>query len=153
MYVDIVIPNIFNLNKNKIYNSFSTEIFVSPCVYKQIICIHIYLVIWSQPFRGPYRQKIIFIIIRFYAITHRTTIVQNKIISIICSCLLLSPANIYRPSLGKVQLGRNCPNLYQSLNICLRRKIEKTFYSELYGLQCIVVRFLIFIFIYFKKII
>ena len=53
---------------------------------------------------------------------HRT-IVQNKIISIICSCLFYCLANIYRPTLGKVQLGRPNPNLSQSLNIYLR--IEK----------------------------
>ena len=40
--------------------------------------------------RGPCRQKISFFIIHFYAIMHRTTIVQNKIIIIICSCLFLS---------------------------------------------------------------
>ena len=32
----------------------------------------------------------IFFIIRFYAIMHRTTIVQNKILSIICSAFFLS---------------------------------------------------------------
>ena len=47
----------------------------------------------------------IFFIIRFYTIMHRTTIVQNKILSIICSCFFC-PANIYRPSLGKVRLGK-----------------------------------------------
>ena len=47
-----------------------------------------------------------FIIIRFYAIMLITNIVHNKIISIICSCLFFCLANIYRPSLGKVQLGR-----------------------------------------------
>ena len=36
--------------ENKIYNSFSTGIFVSPCVYKLIIYIYIYLVFWSRPF-------------------------------------------------------------------------------------------------------
>ena len=40
----------------------------------------------SSPLRVPYQQKIILLIICFYAIMHRTTIVQNKIISIICSC-------------------------------------------------------------------
>ena len=53
---------------------------------------------------------------------HITTIVQNKIISIICSCLFFCPANIYRPSLGKVWFGRNNPNLSESLNIYLRSK-------------------------------
>ena len=37
--------------------------------------------------RRPYQWKIYFFIICFYAIMHRTTIVQNKIISIIYSCL------------------------------------------------------------------
>ena len=53
---------------------------------------------------------------------HRTTIVQNKIVSIICSCLFFCRANIYRPSPGKVWLGKPNPNLSQSLNIYLRRK-------------------------------
>ena len=64
---------------------------------------------------------------------HRT-IVQNKIISIIYSYLFLYLANIYRPSLGKVQLGKPNPNQYKSLNFCLRRG-KKIFYSELYALQ------------------
>ena len=36
----------------KIYNSLSTEIFASLCVYKLLIYIYIYIyiVIWSQPF-------------------------------------------------------------------------------------------------------
>ena len=51
----------------------------------------------------------IFFIIRFHAIMHRTTIVRNKIISIICSCLFFCLANIYRPSLGKEWLGRPNP--------------------------------------------
>ena len=41
----------------------------------------------SSSLSGPYQQKIFFFIIRFYAIMHRTTIVQNKIISTICSLL------------------------------------------------------------------
>ena len=41
---------------------------------------------------------------------YRTTVVQNKIISIICSCLFFCLTNIYRPSLGKVWLGRSNPN-------------------------------------------
>ena len=42
--------------ENKIYNSLSTQFFVSPCVYKLIIYIYIYLVVWSQPFR----KKVLF---------------------------------------------------------------------------------------------
>ena len=42
--------------------------------------------------------KNMFFYYRFYAIMRRTTIVQNKIISIICSCSFFCPANIYRPS-------------------------------------------------------
>ena len=38
-------------------------------------------------FKGAIPAKKIFISISFYAIMHRTIIVQNKIISIICSCL------------------------------------------------------------------
>ena len=39
--------------------------------------------------KAPYRP-IFFFIIHFYAIVHRRTIIQNKIISIICSCSFLS---------------------------------------------------------------
>ena len=60
--------------------------------------------------RVPYWLKIFFIV-RFYAIMHRTTIVQNKIISSISSCFFCL-ANIYRPSLGKVQLGRPTQNCF-----------------------------------------
>ena len=49
-----------------------------------------------------------FFIILSYATMHRTTIVQNKIINI-CSSLFFCPANIYRPSLEKVRLGRPNP--------------------------------------------
>ena len=66
-----------------------------------------------------YQQKIIFFIIHFYAIMHRTTIVQN---SSICSCLLFCLDNIYRPSLGKLQLGRPNPKLIPQLNFYLRRR-------------------------------
>ena len=41
--------------------------------------------------RHPNRWKIFLFIIRFNAIMHRTTIVQNKIINIICSCLFFCP--------------------------------------------------------------
>ena len=53
-----------------------------------------------------------------------TTIVQNKILSIICS------ANIYRPSLGKVQLGRPNPKPIPPLNLYLRRK-KKTILPQI----------------------
>ena len=56
------------------------------------------------------------IVLCFYAIIHRTTIVQNKMISIICSCLFFCPANIYEPSLMKVQLGRPNATPLQQLN-------------------------------------
>ena len=69
----------------------------------------------------------IFFIIHFYAIKHRTTIVQNKIISTICFRYFFSPANIYRPSLGKVPLGRPNPKPIQPLNFYLRRKRKKKF--------------------------
>ena len=55
---------------------------------------------------------------------HRTTIVQNKIISTIFF-VFFCWANIYRPSLGKVQLGRPNPKLIQPLNFYLRRKRNK----------------------------
>ena len=63
-----------------------------------------------------------FFIICFYAIMHRTTIVPNKSISIICSCLFICPANIYRPSLEKVWIGRPNSTPLQRLNFYLRRK-------------------------------
>ena len=95
------------------------------------------LLVFSK-LRGPYQQNFFFII-RFYAILHITTIVHNKIISIVCSCFFFCLANIYRPCLGKVQLGRPNgpnPNQPQSLNFYLRRKIiTKTFYSDLYALH------------------
>ena len=107
----------------------------------------------------PYRMDIngsiptenIFFIICFYAIIHRTTIVQNKILRIIFSCLFFGIANIYWPSLGKVQLGRPNPKLLQTLNFYLERKRKNPFYSELYALQCVKDRFSILIFIYFLK--
>ena len=80
---------------------------------------------------------------------HRTTIVQNKIISIICSRLFFCPANIYRPSLGKVRLGRPNSKPIQALNIYLRRK--RPLYSELYALQWYRAQFSILIFICLKK--
>ena len=52
---------------------------------------------------------------------HRT-IVQNKILRIICSCPFFCPGNIYRSSLGKVRLGRPNPKPPQPLNFYLRRK-------------------------------
>ena len=56
---------------------------------------------------------------------HRTTIVRNKIISIICNYLFFCLANIYRPSLGKVRLGK--PNqTQQGLNFYLWKKKNYT---------------------------
>ena len=66
---------------------------------------------------------------------HRTTIVQNKIISIICFDFFCLANNTYRPSLGKVRLGRSNPKPIQPLNFYLRRKSKNPFYSELYALQ------------------
>ena len=57
---------------------------------------------------------------------HWTTIAQNKIITIICSSLFFCLANIYRPSLGKMQLGRPNPNQFQALNFYFRRKKKST---------------------------
>ena len=75
--------------------------------------------------RGLTRLKILSFIKHFYAIMYKTTIVQNKIISTICSWLFFCLANIYRPSLGKVQLSRPNPKLIHPLNFYLRRKIKK----------------------------
>ena len=80
----------------------------------------------SMFLRGPYRQKIIC----FCAIMHRTTIVQNKIISTNCSWPFFCLANIYRPSLGKVQLGRPNQKPQPAFNFYLRRK-KQPFYLEL----------------------
>ena len=73
------------------------------------------------PLKGMVPDKNNFFIMCFYAIMHRTTIVQNKILSILCSCFFCE-ANIYRPGLGKVRLGRPNPKLLQPLNFYLRRK-------------------------------
>ena len=88
---------------------------------------------------------------RFYAVMYRT-IVENKIVSIICSCLFFCLANIYRPGQGKVRLGRPHQTPPQGLNFYLRRKkITIPFYSELHALQCLVAQFSVLIFIYLKK--
>ena len=73
----------------------------------------------------------------FYAIMHRTTIVQNKSISIICSCLFFCLANIYRPSLGKVRLGRPNQNRFSHSIFITEEKEKNKFCSELYALQWI----------------
>ena len=78
---------------------------------------------------------------------HRT-IVQNKILSVICSCFFFSLANIYRPSLGKVQFGRPNKKTIQPLNFYLRRK-KRPFYPEFYALQWYEAKFSILIFMYF----
>ena len=106
---------------------------------------------WLHEFKRTVPVENNFFIIRFSAIMQRITIVQNKIIRIICSCLFFCPANIYRPSLGKVRLGRPNPNQSQLINFYLRiKKIPS--YSELYELQCIAGRCSIFIFFnYLKK--
>ena len=101
--------------------------------------------------RVPYRQKIILFIICFYASMHRPTILQNKILRIICSCLFFCPANIYRPSLEKVRFCRPNPNPLQPLNFYLTRKRKKAFCWELYALQRIKAWFSIMIFISFLK--
>ena len=55
-----------------------------------------------------------FFIIHFYAIMHRTTIVQNKIINSICPCNFF----LWLIFIGLVRLGRQI----QPLNFYLRRK-------------------------------
>ena len=59
--------------------------------------------------------------------------------------------NIYRPSLGKLRLGRPNPKLHQPLNFYLRRRKKRPFYSELYALHHCRAQFSILIFIYFLK--
>ena len=71
---------------------------------------------------GTVPAENIFFIICFYTIMHRTTTVQNKILSIICSCFFFCLANIYWPSLGKGWLGKPNPKLIQPLNLYLRRE-------------------------------
>ena len=62
------------------------------------------------------------------------------------------PANIYRPRLGKVWLGRPNPKPIQPLKFYLRRKRKNPLYSQLYALPRIGAKFSNFIFIYFYKI-
>ena len=62
-------------------------------------------------------------------------LLDRKKIKILFVLAFFCLANIYRPSLGKVQLGRPNPTQLQRLNFYLRRK-KQTFYSELYALQC-----------------
>ena len=87
------------------------------------------------PLKGTNLVENFVIYYMFLCNLHRTTIVQNEIISSIRSCLFFCLTYIYRHRLEKVN-----PNPSQSLNIYLKKK-KKTLYSELYGLQCIVVQF------------
>ena len=57
---------------------------------------------------------------------HRTTIVLNKIISSVCSWLFFGKANIYRPSLEKVQFGRPNPKLIQPVKFLSQKKKKST---------------------------
>ena len=98
-------------------------------------------------FKGT-MQADIFFIIRFHAIMHRTTVVQNKIIRIICSCIffvLLICIGLVEPSISlpirKVWSGRPNPKPLQPLNFYHRSKRKNPFYSELYALQRIKARF------------
>ena len=59
-----------------------------------------------------------------------------------------TPANIYRPSLGKVWFDRPNPKQIQPLNF---QEKKKTFYLELYALQRTEAGFSILISIYLKK--
>ena len=72
--------------------------------------------------RGPYRWKIILFIICFHAIMHRTTIVQNKMINIICSCFSFCLVNIYSPGIGKLWLGRLTHQNFRGLIFILEEK-------------------------------
>ena len=72
------------------------------------------------------------------------------ILEVLFVLAIFCPANIYRPSLGKVQLGRPNPKPIQPFNFYLGRKRKKPFYSELYALQWIEDKFSIII--YFKKV-
>ena len=83
---------------------------------------------------------------------HRKSIVQKKNYKYYLFLPFFCPANIYRPSLGKVWLGRPNPKPIQPLNFYLRRKRKKQLFSELYALQGFGARFSILIFIYFLKI-
>ena len=69
-------------------SSLLQRIGIFNCLYSQTRIVYSpYCGCLVRRLMGLYRQKMIFFIICFYAIMHRTTIVQNKIISIICSCL------------------------------------------------------------------
>ena len=70
----------------------------------------------------PYRQKIYFFVIWFYAIVHRS-IVQNKILSIICSCSFFVSININWPN--RVNMWLANPNGFESLNFHSRRIFKK----------------------------
>ena len=81
---------------------------------------------------------------------HRT-IVQNKIIVLFVLAVFFCPANIYRPSLGKVGYVGLIQNRFSG-SIFISEENEKTpIYSELYALQRAEDGFSISIFIYFLK--
>ena len=56
---------------------------------------------------------------------HRRTIVQNKILSIICSCSFFCSTNINLPNLVNVWLGTPNPNGFESPNFYPRRILKK----------------------------
>ena len=55
---------------------------------------------------------------------HRTTIIQNKILTIIVLAFFC-PANIYRPSLGNLWLGRPYPKQFVVTWFISQKEIKK----------------------------
>ena len=70
-----------------------------------------------------------FFIVHFSATMHRTTIVQNGIISIICSCVFFWQANIKRPNLKNLLYCRPTSNRYSSSSFHHRMVEQVAFYS------------------------
>ena len=69
-------------------------------------CSEVWYFAANTRLKGTIPAENIFFYYRFlYAIMHRTTIVQNKILKDYLFLPFFCPANIYRPSLGMVQLA------------------------------------------------
>ena len=102
---------------------------------------------------GDRTNRIFFFIISFYAFMHRTTIVQNKIISIICSCLFfvrLIFIGLVKGRFGQVGLTKTYLN--HSMFISERKKIHSTLNCMQYNVLQSNFQFSIsFFFYYFKK--
>ena len=79
----------------------------------------------TVPLRVPYRLNFFIFYYTFFAIMHRTTIVQNKIISSICSCLFyvrLIIIGLVQGRCGQVGL----PKAASATQFLSQRKKKKT---------------------------